>query len=109
MANKIGRNVNFNETATLSSAISLNDTTSTTLSTAKSNRIFWAISIPPATGPGLSVQVWLKLQSASTDNDKKGINLSSGDYWEMVTDSIYTGEISAIVESGTEDVFIIEY
>lgn len=109
MTNKIGRTRNFNDTAIVSSAISLNDTTSTTLSVAKSNRIFWAISIPHALGPGLSVEIWLKLQSASTDNDKKGINLSSGDYWEMPMDNTYTGEISAITTSGTEDVFITKY
>lgn len=108
MANKIGRVRNFNDIATISSAISSNATTSTTLSIAKYNRIFWAISIPVAV-PGLIVQVWLKLQSAATDNDKKGIALESGDYWEMPMDSVYTGEISAITTSGTEDVFITEY
>jgi hypothetical protein len=109
MARKTGRTRNFNEISAISSAISLNDTTSTTLSVANSERIFWAVSIPTAAGPGLTVQIWLKLQSASIDNDKKGINLSSGDYWEMPVDNIYTGEISAIVENGTEDVFITEF
>ncbi len=41
MSNKIGRTRNFNDTATISSAIGLNDSTSTTLSAANSTRIFW--------------------------------------------------------------------
>ncbi len=65
--------------------------------------------MPTSSAPGLTVQIWLKLQSASTDNDKKGIILLSGDYFEMSADNVYPGEISAIVESGTEDVYITEY
>jgi len=103
MALTIGRNTNTNDTATLSSAVALNATTSTTVAVSLSERIVFTFS-----NPG-NKDVWLKLQAASVDNDMKGIFIPRNGYWEMPTDNIYTGEISAIAVSGTPSVHITEY
>jgi hypothetical protein len=92
------RTTNSNDSATLTS-VALNTTTSTKIVDACSNgcKIFVAVS------NNSEANVWLKLQAASVDNDKKGIFLPSGCYWESVPDNIYVGEISAIADdvSGT--------
>jgi len=104
MAKKIGRNINTNDTGTISSAITLNATTSTTIQAANSSRIFFRID------NSSTKDVWLKLQAASVDNDKKGIFLKRlGDFWEMPPDNIYTGEISAIAVNDVPEVFATEY
>lgn len=103
MTKKIGRNINTNDTATLSSAISLNATTSTIVISANARRIGLTISNES------SKQIWLKFQTAATDDDKKGIVLFARSIYEMIPDNIYTGEISAIAESGTPEIFITEY
>ena len=62
---------------------------------------------------GDSKPVWIKLQSAGTDNEKKGIWIERkagvNPFWEMPPDNIYTGEISAIADSVSVDVFVTEY
>jgi hypothetical protein len=103
MTKTIGRNLNVNIEAVLSGAISLNALTSTTIITANGNRIFFAITNNGAKN------IWLKLQAASVDNDKKGIYIPKQTYWEMPMDNIYTGEISAISISGTPDIYYTEY
>ena len=104
MTNKLGRNINTNDAAVLSS-IALNDTTSTKIADAKISppRLVFTVT-------NNSVKdIWLKLQAAATDNDKKGIFMPKGSYWEMPTDNIYSGEISAIADSGTPTVHVTEY
>lgn len=103
MTRKIGRTRNFNDTAIVSPAISLNSTTSTKIADSDENRIFFAIV------NDTSRDVWLKLQAAAVDNILKGILLHKNSYWEMSPDNIYTGEISAISVTGTPDVFVTEY
>lgn len=103
MVKTIGRNTNRNDTAVLSSAIALNATTSTTIASADSSRIFASVSNE---GPQT---VWIKLQAASVDNDKKGIRLPREGTWEMPMDNIYTGEISAIADTGTPNIFVTDY
>ena len=56
-----------------------------------------------------TVGVWLKLQAASVDNVKTGIFIDRGDYWEMPIGALYTGEISAIAESGTPTINVTVY
>lgn len=85
----------------------LSDTVSTTISVAKDERTMFIIDGRPEKG------VWIKLQAASVDNDKKGIymnELEKGDSrWEM-TDKNYTGEISAIANSsGVVKISVTEY
>lgn len=103
MTKTVGRNTNRNDTATLSSAIALNASTSTTVSVADDTRINFTIS------NNSSQDVWLKFQAASVDNDKKGIFLFKRTIYEMPTDNIYTGEISAIAENGTPNVFVTDF
>jgi hypothetical protein len=93
MVIKIGRTRNNNDTATLSGTITVSGVTSTTVQAVNVDRLVFAIS-------NVGVQdMWLKLQAASVDNDKKGIMVPKGGYWEMPPDNIYTGEISAISDS----------
>ena len=56
-----------------------------------------------------TVGVWLKLQAATVDNVKTGIFIDRGDYWEMPEGALYTGEISAIAESGTPTINVTVY
>jgi len=102
MAKTIGRNLNVTDTATLSNAIGLNSTTSTKIADALSNRIVFILSNPS------TKNIWVKLQAASVDNDKKGIFIPRNGYWEMPTDNIYTGEISAIADNGAPNVYVTE-
>jgi len=100
---KLGRTRNVNNKAIISSGIALNSTTSITVQAENKRRIFFAISSPD------NKDIWLKFQPAATDDDEKGIFIPRGGYWEMPTDNIYTGEISAIAVSGTPTVYPTEY
>jgi len=102
MAKFIGRTQNTNTDAILTEVV-LNSTTTTTIGMPVSRRIFYTVVNDGAQ------KVWLKLQAASVDNDKKGITLFKGDAWEMPVDNIYTGEISAISDSGNPSVFVTQY
>lgn len=57
--------------------------------------------------------VWIKLQPAAMDDDKKGIwveaKIGALNFWQMPPDNIYTGEISAISNGGNVNVFVTEY
>jgi hypothetical protein len=107
MAKTIGRNINFSDTATLSSAIVLNATTST--------KVADAVELPNQLRINFtftnnsSQDVWLKFQAASVDNDKKGILIFKRTVYEMPTDNVYHGEISAIADNGTPNVYVTEY
>lgn len=103
MAKNIGRNTNTADVAALSAAIALDSSTSVKVADANSTRINFSIS------NDATANVWLKFQAASVDNDKKGIFLPCGGFYEMPTDNIYTGEISAIADSGTPAVNVTEY
>lgn len=103
MAKTIRRNRNENDTADVSSTIALNPTTSTTIISTNTARIYFIFNNPS------NKDVWLKLQAASVDNDKKGIPVAKGDFWEMPPDNIYDGEISAIADVDAPDVYYTEY
>lgn len=79
---------------TLGSGIALSNTVSTTILAANSNRNYIAISVR-------TNDVWIKLQAASVDNNKKGIFLSKDFTYELHPKVVYTGEISAIIDPGT--------
>ena len=105
-----GRNTNTNDVATIPAGIVLNATTTVIIAAANPDRISFFVDNNSSVK-----QVWVKLQPASTDNDKKGIFLSARNdlggstQWSMDTDNIYTGEISAIADSGNPIVYITEY
>lgn len=108
MSQVTGRTSNVNDTATVASAIVLSNTTTTTIAAANPKRMYFYVD---HAGSNMSVRV--KLQAASVDDDKKGIFLSSSEkgriHWEMQSDNIYTGEISAIADNGTPIIFVTEY
>jgi len=87
--------------ATISSAISVDSVTSTTLLTANEDRIYIAITAREAC-------IWLKLQAASVDNDKKGILIPKNFTYEFPTGFFYTGEISGIADADTAMVYTTE-
>ena len=108
MVLRINRNRNTNDTVTISDAIALNSSTSIKIADANPNRIF--IHVHNDNG---SEKVWVKLQAASVDNDKKGIWLNSKglmpQFWTMPVDNVYTGEICAIADSGSPSIYVTEY
>jgi len=58
--------------------------------------------------------IWIRFQGASVDNDKKGILLfgtshSSDSMISFDGPNMYTGEISAVIDTGTASIFITEY
>ena len=103
-----GSNRNTNDTATIISGVTLNATTSTVIAVANPDRMYFYVD-----NNFSDKACFIKLQAASIDNDKKGIFLNEkekGDTrWEMSPDNIYTGEISAIADSGSPTVFVTEY
>lgn len=115
MALKITRNRNTNDTATISSPITLNQTTTVKIADANEDRIFFNVSVDCGV---VTDCVFIKLQAASTDDDKKGIILATTAAasqnafkldWQMTPDNIYTGEISAITKNGAVVVVPTEY
>ena len=108
MTKSIGRNLNTNDEASVIAGQQLNATTAITILAANPDRI--AVQI----NNNSSVQAcWIKLQPAAVDNDHKGIFLhKKGDphgEWQMPTDNIYTGEISAIANTGEPTIYVTEY
>ena len=100
----LSRYRNLNDTATLSNAIELNSSTSVKIADASSDRVFFCVNNDNAVNG-----VWIKLQAASVDDDKKGIFVGGRASWLMPTDNIYTGEICAIAAVDSPDVFVTEY
>lgn len=97
------RNFNQKSSATLSSGITIG-TTSIVAKTANTDRRYLTVSVT-------SNDVFIKLQTAATDNDSKGIIVTDGETWVMSTDAIYTGEVSAIKNGFGPDaiIYVTEY
>ena len=97
------RNFNQKSSATLSSGLTIG-TTSIVAKTANTDRRYLSISVTVN-------DVFIKLQTAATDNDSKGITLADGETWIMPTDAIYTGEVSAIKDGVGPDaiIYVTEY
>lgn len=111
MTNLIQRFRNVSTIATISSAIPLSSSNSRKIADANPNRIAFRANIDGIMGAD---SIFIKLQAASIDNDKKGIWIGrQGNVfeigWTMPSDNIYLGEISAIALSGAPDVFVTEY
>lgn len=104
MAVRFGRNRNTNNESVMSTGISLNSSTTIVITVSNSNRMFFCFNNNDA-----NQGVWLKLQSSSIDDDKKGIFVPKDSSWAMPVDNIYTGEISAIANIGMPVVYYTEY
>ena len=89
-------------TATITQPV-LNSTTSTKIKDSGSDFVGFAVSNES------TIDIWIKFQPASDDNDKKGIFLERGGFYEMPTGQRYTGEISAISDSGTPTINVVFY
>lgn len=108
MTRLIGSNRNTNDEATVSSGVTLNPTTSTTIAPANPDRMAFFVDNGDSNNKS-----WVKLQPASVDDEKKGIYLTSSvlgtSSWTMGPDNIYTGEVSAIADGDSPQVFVTEY
>ncbi|MCK5216597.1 MAG: hypothetical protein KAJ93_02350 [Methanosarcinales archaeon] len=104
----IDKMVRLSDSANVPEPILLNSSTSTVIAEANPDRKYFHVS-----SSGTPNEVWIKLQPASVDDDKKGIFLVAsvgGDgSWEMPSNSIYTGEISAIAGSNGPTVSVTEF
>lgn len=103
-----GGNVNKNTEAVLSAEISVGSGTSVTILAAQ------------VTGDAERIEViitnndnkdcWIKYQAASVDNDKKGFLVAKKSVVTIMDgQDIYTGEISAIADSGTTKIFVTSF
>lgn len=114
MAKMVGRNVNSNDTATVTS-YALNSVTATTIAAANNKRIH----ISACLDYGITDEdVAIRLYPAATDATVRGEILTrrtaSNDSlfrpsWTMNVDNVYTGEISAITASGLITIHVTEY
>jgi len=102
------RTINTNDEATVT-AIPLNSSTSTVIAAANLGRVFFHVN----NGVEPDKACWIKLHAASVDDTKHGIVVHEGQKgvggWEMPTDNIYTGEISAIAQDTPCTVYVTEY
>lgn len=110
MTLSIGRNRNTNDIATRDT-VTLNETTATTIAPANPDRIFFSARLELGSTKGC----WIRLQPASEDaTGKHDIFITRSPQaslpFIMEVDNVYTGEISAILESGSNaDIMILEY
>lgn len=89
-------------TADVPAGVAINAAASTTVLSARGDRRYVALSVTGDT-------VWVKLQAASTDNDKKGIRIPAGTTYEFFPELVYTGEISAISDSTSATIYATEF
>lgn len=105
MTATVGTSTNTNTEAFVGSEIALNASTTTKLLDAQLS------SDPPRIKVILqnagATSLWVKFQPATDDDDKKGILVGMTERVTLLEGSdIYTGEISAIANTGTPSVFV---
>jgi len=97
-------------TANVPSGISVGQSVSVTLLAANPNRKYMYFAVPESDN---GKQVWIRLYPSSDDNLKRGIILYETDKGPTTHaisgELIYTGEVSAISEDDTNDVFVTEF
>lgn len=107
MARKETNNLNFNDDATVIDAQQLNKDNAIKILDANSKRFAVRIN-----NNDENFGVWIRLMPATEDNtEKKGDFLVKKGGTPFVMDgvSIYRGEISAIAEGDSPDVYVTEY
>lgn len=113
MTAQVGRNRNTNDTTTVTT-YTINSATATTISAANEKRTHFRVDLSPGTNDR---NVAVREYPASTDNVFHGNVLTrrtgSNDalfnsFFEMPEASIYTGEVSAITDGGTTDIYVSE-
>jgi len=110
-----GRNKNTNDIAT-TTIVSINSTTATTILASNANRLMFSATLAPGSS---NADIHIRFYAATTDNIKQGWDVltrkTAGNdnlfhpNTKMSVDNIYTGEISAISESGTFDILVTEF
>ena len=115
MAKTIGGNLNTNDESVVTT-VEINSVTATKLVNANPSRIFLNISLSSIEEGDTAI--FIRLYPATDNDDKTGIpigiltvgnnNIFKID-WEMNSNNIYTGEVSAITNIGTTIVNITEY
>ena len=104
MTLRIGRNINSNDVASMSDAILVSPIVSTLIAPSDETRIFFCVNNNDAIRG-----MWLKLQASAIDDDAKGIWIPKGSAWMMPSDTIYTGEICALADTVTIQVYYTQY
>lgn len=103
----LGRNRNTHDTATVTS-YTLNSSTATVISVADPERMAFHVA-----NDNGQFDVYVRMYAASQDNVKHGILLSkskgASNHYDMPTDNIYTGEISAIASAGNPVIMVTEW
>lgn len=100
-------NAPSSSTAILSDTIVLNDAASSVISVSNSSRKYFHVCNNDS-----QKGAWVKLQAASVDNDMKGIFLEAKGNKNshfFLDASIYTGEISAIADTGTPQLTVTTF
>ena len=100
MANTRAKPRNTSDSITLST-ISLNSSTKTKLVDANVNRLSFTAS------NNSNKDIWL-IRQAAAGSATEDIIMPAKSFYEMPTDPIYTGEISAIALNGTPDITVGE-
>jgi len=101
MSARLERTRNHDDISTVVS-IAINAITATTIFPAREDRI--KVTIMNATDHG----VWIREKAASVDNNKDGYFLPRYSAINDIPDNTYTGEISAIAETGTPTIEGVE-
>lgn len=106
-----GSNLNTDDEAIVADGVELNPDTSVVISPANDKRTFIHIDSNDSNN-----SCWIKFQPAATDDDKKGIFFSKSNSpgpgsttFTMKEGTVYTGEISAISDTGNPIVYVTEF
>lgn len=114
MVEKTGRNVNFNDTATVTT-VPVNSVTATVAAAANPKRRFLRIDLDPEM---VDRDVFVRLYPAADDDLPRGMVLTRrsfandslfNPFWESMPDNPYTGEVSVLSLTGLIDVHVTEY
>lgn len=105
-----------NKPSTTTTIVTLNAATATTIVSANTDRVYLSITFAPGI---TNIDAFIRYYPASTDNLKQGADiltrrlLGADSLFRsshvMETNAIYTGEVSAIMDTGSVDVTITEY
>ena len=100
MGKMLGKNRNSNDTAVLGAGIPMNAATSTTIVT-----LVRTDSMMIMTNDG-NQDLFVKLQAASVDNDKKGFILFKGTTSTLDLEAVtFVGEVSGITKNGLTTIY----
>jgi hypothetical protein len=111
---KTGRNINSNDVASVTS-IPINSVTPTTIAVANGDRISFSVCLEPG---NVDVDVAIRYYPAAQDSNfmgdvltrfTQGNNNLFNPVHRMDVDNPYYGEVSAISENGTHNIYITEY